>query len=207
MDADGILSKVMSLLDSEDIDDMNEAKTILWNLVDSGSKDAENVLIDGFSQGKLEFDDESEMFCVNKMLAQRGVADAMLTVGLFCMEGVDGWPVDEDPRPWFEMADRNGCPEGGVRVALLDYIDGDAEDALPIFQKESSWSDLARLCLGAMYWNGDAVPMDREKAKEMWDGMTDADPEEVEFFLDGLDDPIDIGELVQNVILYPQYPE
>ena len=207
MDSDDLLSKALSLIDSEDIDDLDEAKSILWDLVDEGSSEAEDILIEGFSaHGNMEFDCDSEMFQFSKLLSKRGDANAMLTVGLFCMEGVDGWDIDEDPRPWFEKAYENGCSEGRVRIALLDYMDGNCGDALSVFQDECGWSHLAKICLGTMYWNGDGnLPIDREKAQEIWGELPDAILNEMKYSIDDSNEIIDINEIIQNAFLEPQY--
>jgi len=208
MDSDELLSKALSLMDSEDEDDLDEAKSILWDLVDEGSSDAEDIIIEGFSDGIFDYDCEFEMFRIDKLRAQNGDANAMLSVGLYCMEGVDGWDIDEDPKLWFEMANKNGCPEGRVRIALLDYMDDNYVDGLTVFQEECGWSELAKVCLGTMYWNGDGdLPTNREKAHEIWNELPDAIIDDIKHFIRGSDDNIKIGELIQNISLYPQYTE
>ena len=128
----------------------------------------------------------------------------MRPISLFCLNGIDDWPVDEDPMPWFVQSAKAGCLEASVWIATVDYLNDDADAALPVFQDNICWSGLAMLCLGVMYWNGDAgLGRNRNTAMEIWGGFIDADPDEVEFCLNGTG-VVYIRDLLDNVMLYNQ---
>lgn len=188
---------------------MNEVKTLLWDACDE-SEEAKKLLMKGFSTGKFYPDSDYETYNADHLFAENGSAEAMYDIGVFCMEGLDGWPVDDDPIYWFKKASENGFKAADVRLAVFDYLKGDCVKARKVFEDSYDWNDLSKLCLGIMHWNGDAgFERSEEDAVECWESFIDTDPDDVIGSAPNWDsgELIDIEEMLNNVMVVTQYYE
>lgn len=191
-----------------DEDSINEAKQYLWDSYED-SKDAEDLLLKCYSDGLFDFNDEVEIFDYDKILAARGDEEAMYDLGVFCMDGVEGWEIDEDPVYWFKMSSAKGFKPADVRLALIDYMNGDELKARMIFEDTENWNDLSKLCLGIMHWNGDAgFKKSTDEAIRYWNSFIDMDSDDMIGFAESNYEgkKIDIDDALKNVDIITQNP-
>jgi len=108
-----------------------------------------------------------------KPLAQRGVVDAQLNLGLMYVNG-DGVPQDyKEAVKWFEKAVEQGDAMAQYTLGLM-YVNGDGvpqdyKEAARLYEKaaEQGYAK-AQYNLGSMYGNGKGVLQDYVKAHMWW---------------------------------------
>ena len=114
--------------------------------------------------------DYAKAFSLNAKAAALGLADAILSMGWFYLNGF-GTPQNlRDAEHWYRRSARLGEPRAMFSLGQIAYGEGMFEVAQQWFERAHKHGHIRSLYwLGKLHWRGQGVPCDRVKAIKLFE--------------------------------------
>jgi TPR repeat protein len=104
---------------------------------------------------------------LNQIAAQTGMHDAVLAMGWFYLNAVGVEANKAEALRWYKRSARQGEERAMFSLGQIAYWDGDYSEALLWWNRAAKRGHhRSDFWIGKLYWRGQGVPEDRQKANQ-----------------------------------------
>lgn len=116
---------------------------------------------------RLLDNNDEEAFRLNQIAAQTGMHDAVLAMGWFYLNGVGVEANRAEALRWYRRSARQGDERAMFSLGQIAYWESDYSEALLWLNRAAKKGHhRSDFWIGKLYWRGQGVPADRQKANQ-----------------------------------------